>query len=132
MKQFFDVKAFTFFLLIATFIKWLIAVFKFFSCFSSILELLSEVVFNFFDNLRDKFVWWDFAFNPAGMISNDVFVKYLTDSNYFSINTVFIEILIDTQVNLNLLDSILSLVEDMLYFKYFPKASLSKQSLLIE
>ena len=120
------------FLLIATFIKWWIAAFKFSSSFSSILELLSEVKLNFLDNLWDKFVLWWNTFNPASMISNHVFVKYLADSNYFSVNTVLIEVLIEAQVNLNLLYSILSLVEDMLNLEYFSKASLAKQLILLE
>jgi len=66
------------------------------------------------------------------MISNHVFVKYLADSNYFSVNTVLIEVLIDTKVDFDLLDSILSLIEDMLNFEYLSKSSLTQQTLLIK
>jgi len=66
------------------------------------------------------------------MIPNYVFMKHLTDCNYFPVNTVLIEVLIDTKVDFNLLDSILSLIEDMLNFEYLSKSSLTQQTLLIK
>lgn len=66
------------------------------------------------------------------MISDYIFVLYLTNGHNLSVDTVLLEVLIDSQMYLNLLDSVHSLVKHMLHLIDLTKTAFTKQLLLVE
>ena len=73
-----------------------------------------------------------YALNPACMIPDHIFVLNLAYCHNFSVNTVFLEVLIDSQMYLDLLDSIHALVKHVLDLVDLTKATFTKQLLLVE
>lgn len=96
------------------------------------LELLLHGLRKLPDSLVDLLHIWRYALNPACMISDHIFVLYLTNGHNFSVDTVLLEVLIDSQMYLNLLDSIHPLVKHMLHLVHLSKATFTKQLLLVE
>ena len=66
------------------------------------------------------------------MIPDHILVLYLTDSHNFSVDTVLLEVLIDSQVYLDLLDGIHPLVKHVLHLVHLPEATFTKQLLFVE
>ena len=48
------------------------------------------------DSLVDLLHIWSYALNPACMVSDDILVLYLTNGHYLSVDTVLLEVLIDS------------------------------------
>jgi hypothetical protein len=66
------------------------------------------------------------------MIPDHILVLYLANGDNFSVDTMLLEVLIDSQMYLNLLDSIHPLVKHMLHLVDLSKATFTKQLLLVE
>jgi hypothetical protein len=63
--------------------------------------------------------------DPAGMISDDILVLNLADGNNLLVDVMHLEILIQTQMNLDLFDCVNPLIKYVLGFIHLSKTSLT-------
>lgn len=96
------------------------------------LQLLPHGLRELLDSLVDLLHIWRYALNPACMIPDHILVLYLADGHNLSVDTVLLEVLIDSQMYLDLLDSIHPLVKHVLHLIDLPKAAFTEQLLLVE
>ena len=89
-------------------------------------------VFGFLNNLVYFLFIWRYSLNPASMISHYVFMLNLADCYDLSIDAMFLEILVNAEMDLNLLYGIHSLIQNVLHFEDLTEASFAKLFLLNE
>jgi hypothetical protein len=95
---------------------------------SLLLEVLLDVEFKLFANSIDVlFFGWD-ALDPASVVPHHILVKHLADCYNLLVDMVHLEILINTKMDLYLLDCIVPLVQNVLGLEYLAEATFSNDA----
>ena len=97
-----------------------------------LLELLFDIVLKALADSVDLLLLWWHALDPACVVPDDVLVQNLRDGYDLLIDTVHLEVLVHTQVNLDLFDGVHPLVQLVLSFVDFSESTLANNTDLLE
>lgn len=96
------------------------------------LELLLYVALDLLDRLLDDLFVWCHTLDPASVVSHDILVKNLADSQDFSVDAVLLEVVVDSKVDFDLLDGVDPLIESVLGLVDLSEAALSNEVDFVE
>ena len=87
-------------------------------------KVLLDICLQLFADFIDVLLFGGDALNPAGVVPNHILVEHLADGDDLLVDMVHLKVLVDSQVDLYLLDCIDPLVKHMLGFVDFSESSL--------